>query len=190
MQEIKSRKGSAESDGLMITRLTFTAIVCAAAVCGQQVKAKLYGNAEGCFKTYDVAAGRFLTSRGLIEDPTINGIVKDAVAAEMNKLNIAQSDMRPELEVRFMGGNSAGLQVDSASMGHMMMWDIGGPQAVPGRTYKKSTLVIGVVDNKSNRTLWAARCTDNFGDPSKMRERIEKAIAKAFAKFPKKAACS
>jgi hypothetical protein len=174
----------------MVLRLIFAAIVCAAAVCSQDVKAKSYVNPEGCLKTYHLATGRILTSQGLIEDPTVNGIVKEAVAAQMNKLNIAQLDKGADLEVRFMGGNGAGLQVDSLSMGDMMMWDIGGPQAVPGRTYKKTTLVIGIVENKSNRTLWAARCTDKFGDPNKMRERIDKAIAKAFAKFPKKAACS
>jgi hypothetical protein len=88
-----------------------------------------------------------------------------------------------------MGGSGAGLQVDDLAVGDVAMWDIGGPQAVSGRTYKKSSLVIGAVDNRSKRTIWAARCSDKFGDPAHLQERIQKAVTKAFAKFPKKFAC-
>jgi hypothetical protein len=49
--------------------------------------------------------------------------------------------------------------------------------------------VIAVVDNKSNQTVCAARCTDKFGDPNHIQERIQKAVAKAFAKFPRKLGC-
>jgi uncharacterized protein DUF4136 len=89
-----------------------------------------------------------------------------------------------------MGGIGADLQVDDLMAGDWAIWNIGGPLAVPGRTYKKSTLVIGVLDAKSNSTLWAARCSDNFGDPNQLQARIQKALSKAFAKFPKKIACT
>jgi hypothetical protein len=69
------------------------------------------------------------------------------------------------------------------------MWNIGGTQPVSGRTYKTSALVIAAVERRSNRTIWAARCTDKFGDPAHLQERIQKAVAKAFAKFPKKLTC-
>jgi hypothetical protein len=165
------------------------ALLCAAGVYGQ-VKTKLYADPEGCVRTYHLDQGRVLTSRGLIEDPTVNAIMKDAVALQMNGLKIAEADKHADVEIRFMGGSGAGLQVDDLSAGDVAMWNIGGPQAVPGRTYKKSTLLIAVVDNRSNRTVWAARCSDKFGDPDRIRERIEKAVAKAFSKFPKKFACS
>jgi Domain of unknown function (DUF4136) len=173
----------------MTSRLMLGAFLCAVAAYGQ-VKAKLYGDPEGCVKTYHLATGRVLTSRGLIEDPTVNAIMKDAVSAQMNELRIAEAGKGAELEVRFMGGNSAGLQTDDLAVGDVAIWDIGGAPAVSGRTYKKSSLVIAVVDNKSNRTLWAARCGDKFGDPVHIQERIQKAVAKAFAKFPKKFACA
>jgi uncharacterized protein DUF4136 len=173
----------------MITRVIFGVVLCVAAACGE-VKAKLYTNPPGCFKTYHLATGRVLTTRGLIEDPTVNTIMKDAVSMEMKGLKIAEAPKSSaELEVRFMGGNTAGLQADDLTTGDVAMWDVGGPQAIEGRTYKKSNLVIVVVDNKSNRTLWAARCTDKFGDPNHVRERIQKAISKAFAKFPKSLGC-
>jgi hypothetical protein len=170
--------------GRIFTVLIFIIPACA------QVKTKLYQEPESCFRTYRLATGRVLTSQGLIEDPTVNAIMKTAVSAQMNGLKIAEANQNAELEVRFMGGNSAGLQVDDPSLGDIAMWDIGGPQAIPGRTYKKSSLVIAAVEKKSNRTVWAARCTDKFGDPSHMQERIQKAVTKAFAKFPKRLACS
>jgi hypothetical protein len=173
----------------MISRFILGFLLSAIAAYGQ-VKTKLYGDPEGCVKTYHLATGRVLTSRGLIEDPTVNAIMKDAVSAQMNELRIAGAGKGAELEIRFMGGNSAGLQTDDLAVGDVAMWDIGGAPAVAGRTYKKSSLVIAAVDNKSNRTLWAARCTDKFGDPAHIQERIQKAVAKAFSKFPKTFACA
>jgi len=154
-----------------------------------QVKTKLYSEPESCFKTYHLATGRVLTSKGLIEDPTVNAIMKDAVSAQMNELKIAEAGKSAEMEIRFMGGNSAGLQVDDLTVGDVAMWSIGAPQAVSARSYKKSNLVIVVVDSKSNRTVWAAQCIDKFGDPNHLQERIQKAVDKAFSKFPKKLAC-
>lgn len=155
-----------------------------------QVKTKVYGEPQACIRTYRMAAGRILTSRGLVEDPTVNKMVNDAVSVQMNALKIGPAGKDADLEIRFMGGNSAGLQSDDLTAGDMAVWDIGGPLASPGRTYKKSDLVIAAVDSRSNRTIWAARCTDKFGDPAHLEERIQKALAKAFAKFPKKLACS
>jgi hypothetical protein len=173
----------------VIPRLLALALACIPGICAD-VKTKVYTDPEGCFRTYRLAPGRVLTSRGLIEDPTVNAIVKEALSAQMNSLNIAEAEQGADVEFRFMGGSGAGLQVDAPSaVGDAMMWDIGGPQGVPGRTYKKSTLVIGVFDKRSNKTVWTATCTDKFGDPSKMRERIDKAIEKAFSKFPKTFAC-
>ena len=125
-----------------------------------------------------------------LEDPTVNAVMKDAVSRQMQTLHIAEAGESPDLEMRFIGGNGAGLQVDDPRVGNMAMWDIGGPQPVSGRTYKKTSLVIVVVDNRAKQTLWAARCTDKFGDPNRMQQRVDKAVAKAFSKFPKKFACS
>lgn len=175
---------------MMLLRGIGIAALCAAAMCGQKVKTKLYIHPKSCFRTYHLETGRILTSRGLLEDPTVNSIMKEAVSAEMIKLKIDDADKGAELKIRFMGGNSAGLQVDDSAIGDVAMWDIGGPQEVLGRTYKKSALVIAVVDSKSNDIVWAAKCVDKFGDPNRMKERIQKAVIKAFAAFPKKLGCS
>jgi hypothetical protein len=171
------------------SRLLFGSVLFAAIACGQ-VKTKQYTDPEGCFKSYTLATGRVLTPRGLVEDPTVNAIMKDAVSAQMNALKITEADKsQAQMEVRFLGGAGADLQVDSATMGDYITWNLGGPLSVPGRSYKKSHLVIGVFDLKSNQTIWSAQCTDKFGDPNEIRERLQKAVAKAFAKFPKKLVC-
>ncbi len=153
------------------------------------VKAKVYTDPEGCIRTYHLSPGRVLTSAGLIEDPTVNSIMKQAVSAQMSGMNIAEAESGADLDVRFMGGNGAGLQVDDVGIGDAAVWNVGGAPPVSSRTYKKSALVIAVVDNRSKRTVWAARCSDKFGDPNQLRERIDKAVAQAFQKFPKKFAC-
>ena len=68
-----------------------------------QVKTKLYVDPEGCIKSYSLAPGRVLTSRGLIEDPTVNAIMKDAVSAQMSGMKIAEADKDADVEIRFMG---------------------------------------------------------------------------------------
>jgi hypothetical protein len=173
-----------------LIRLTALAILCILAASAQKVKTKVYTNPSQCFKTYHLLTGSVLTSQGLVEDPTVNAIMKDAVGAQMNQLKIASADKDADLEIHFMGGSSAGLQVDDLTVGNVAMWNIGGPVAVSSRSYKNSALVIAVIDSKSKHTLWAAKCTDNFGDPNQIKERIEKSVSKAFAKFPKKLACS
>ncbi len=174
---------------MCVNKYIYIALACAAGAYGQ-VKTKVYADPASCIQTYRLETGRVLTSRGLVEDQTVNAIVKDAVSAQMKGLRIAEANSKPDLIVRFMGGSGAGLQVDDLAVGDVAIWDVGGPQAVSGKVYKKSTLVIAVVDNRSQRTLWAARCSDKFGDPQRIRERIEKAVAKAFAKFPRKFSCS
>src|SRR5438270_4547599 len=172
----------------MTSRRTLIVLLCVVPVCGE-VKTKQYAEPEGCIKTYRLAAGRVLTASGLVEDPTVNAIMKEAVSAQLNRFKITEAGKSAHVEIRFMGGSSAGLQVDDLSVGDVAMWNIGGAQAVPGHTYKKSNLVIGAFDNRSNRTIWAARCIDKFGDPEHMQERIQKAVSKAFGKFPNKMAC-
>ncbi|HEX4772583.1 MAG TPA: DUF4136 domain-containing protein [Bryobacteraceae bacterium] len=174
----------------MSFRLTVATIICLGAVCGQKVKTKVYTDPKECFKTYRLDTGSVLTSSGLVEDPTVNSIMKEAVGNEMNQLKIASAGKEADLEIHFMGGTSAGLQVDDLTVGNVAMWNIGGPLAVSSRSYKKSALVIAVVDAKTKHTVWAAQCTDNFGDPNKLKERIQNAVTKAFAKFPKNLACS
>lgn len=164
-------------------------VVLGAVALSAETKTKMYAEPDTCLKTYHLAAGRVLTSRGLIEDPTVNAIMKDAVALQMRRLNINEASGNPDAEIRFVGGSGAGLQVDDMAVGDVAMWNVGGTYAINGRTYKKSSLIMVVVESRSNRTLWAARCTDNFGDPDRIQERIEQAVAKAFSKFPKKLTC-
>lgn len=168
----------------------YSALAFAVLAAGAELKTKQYTQPQSCFKTYHLETGRVLTSRGLVEDPTVNGIMQEAVAAQMRRLNIREGGQSAEMVIRFMGGNGAGLQTDDLLAGDVAIWNIGGYPAVPGRTYKKSSLVMGVLDSKSKQTVWAARYSDNFGDPDKLKERIENAVTKAFGKFPKKLSCS
>src|SRR3954470_3497415 len=154
-----------------VFRVTIAASICVAAVCGQQVKTRLYSDSKECFNTYHVETGRILTSHGVVEDPTINAMVKEAVGTQMSALKIGGADDKSaDLVVRFTGGNGAGVQIDDFAMGTYAVWDLGGSVAVSSRTYKKTALVIVLVERKSNRAVWAALCVDKFGDPGRAKE--------------------
>jgi hypothetical protein len=150
-----------------------------------QVKTKLYVKEPGpCAQTYRLDKGRVLTSKGLIEDPTVNEIMERAIAKEMNGRRIRESAGKPDLIFRFMGGTGAGLQIDDPTAGDMMVWNIGGTFPTSSKYYKKSALFIAAVDGHNQQTIWAAKCSDKFGDPARLEERINKAVTSAFKKLP------
>ena len=96
------------------SRLLFGSVLLACIASGQ-VKTKLYTSPENCFKTYTLATGRVLTPRGLVEDPTVNAIMKDAVSAQMNTLKITATDKsQAQMEVPERGGGHPELGVIEA----------------------------------------------------------------------------
>jgi Domain of unknown function (DUF4136) len=156
----------------------------------QKVKTNTYEKEHTpCIKTFHMATGRVLTSRGLIEDPQVNQIMHRAVSAQMSAQRVAETKSNPDIEIRFIGGASADIQTEYHPGNDYAVWNIGGYPYVAGRTYKKSVLGIAAVDAKSNKTIWSAQCVDNFGDPKRIEERINNAVAKAFSKFPKSLFC-
>ena len=170
----------------LIAGLLFAAI----SLNAQKVKTTLYEKKNSpCLRTYRIGVGRVLTPRGLIEDPTINGIVDRAVGAQMTDRHITQTAANPDMVIRFMGGISMGLTSGDNLTGMYAAWDIYGSPANTGRVYQKNYLGIAVVNAKTNEPIWSAECVDNFADPQHMEERINGAITKAFAKFPKFLVC-
>ena len=103
----------------MVFRVTFAAFICVAAIYGQQVKTRLYSDSKECFNTYHLETGRILTSHGVVEDPTINAMMKDAVATQMSALKIGGADNNADLVVRFTGGNGAGCANRRFCAGHL-----------------------------------------------------------------------
>jgi hypothetical protein len=121
----------------MISRFTFGVLLWVGTACGE-VKTKQYTDSEGCIGTYRLATGRVLTSRGLVEDPTVNAIMNEAVSAQMNPLKISEAANGADLEIRFMGGNSAGLQVHDLAIGDVAMWDVGSSQPISDGPTKRA----------------------------------------------------
>jgi hypothetical protein len=155
------------------------------------VKTKLYVKDSGrCAHTYYVERGRILTRKGLVEDPHVTDLVRHAIGNQMNARDIRESAATPDLIFRFMGGNSTGLQIDDPTVGNVMVWDLGGNFSSSSHTYKKTTLFVVAVDGRTQQTIWSASCSDKFGDPKRVEERIKKAVEGAFKKFPKFISCS
>ena len=157
---------------------------------GESVKTKWYtkGNPT-CYKTFHLSKGRVLTSQGLTEDPHVNEVMNQALTTALTSRNMEFGGDKAQLDVRFMGGTGADVQVEDVTVGDYAVWAINGPLATTGRAYKKSVLGIAVVDSTAKQTVWAAKVTDNFGDPNKLDERIKNAVAKAFDKFPAELSC-
>ena len=61
-----------------------------------------------------------------------------------------------------------------------------GWETVMVRNYVEGTLVIDIVDGKTNELAWRAYCKGVVNNPSKRDKVINKALKKAFKKFPPK----
>jgi Domain of unknown function (DUF4136) len=154
---------------------------------GQKVEAKQFQAIPAGLSTYHWHKGWVLTSKGQVEDQSLDAMVHKAVAQEMSLRGFTESTGKDGLELSYMGGISAGIRTDSIWVGDYMTWATGDVSIhVDGRTYKKSSLIITVVDPVPNKAVWAARATDNFGQPSDLEQRVDRAVAKSFDKFPVK----
>ncbi len=153
---------------------------------GQTVKAKTYESIPAGTTTYHWRPGRVLTDKGLNDNPMVDAIVRKAVEQQMNSRGFTEVTGTGGLEVSYMGGVSTALQIDDPTLGDYMTLNIGGSFGVQGYTYKKSGLVITVVDRVTGKAAWAALATDNFGQVSQLEQRIDKAVTKSFDKFPVK----
>lgn len=157
----------------------------------QKVETRAFQDIPKGTSTFHWHKGFVLTKAGQTEDPAVDTMVHNAVAKEMTARGFTESTGKDGLELSYMGGISADIRTDSIFMGDYMVWGtaggttyVDGQVYASGRTYKKSSLIITVVDPVPNKAVWAARATDNFGNPSELEQRINKAVAKSFDKFP------
>lgn len=163
--------------------VSFLILVPSAAI-AQKVETRSFEKIPEGLSTFHWHKGWVLTKAGQVDDPAFEAMIHKAVAQEMIAHGFAESTGKDGLELSYMGGISAGVRTDSLWVGDYMVWATGGNVAVDGRTYKKSSLIITVVDPVPNKAVWAARATDNFGQVSDLQERVDRAVKKAFDKFP------
>ena len=139
------------------------------------------------YETYHWSPIRILTKQGLKEnDDVVAPEIRRAVNRELQKKGYKEVASGGQLEIRCMGLNEASNQVEGFLVG--MGWDVGWgwaptTQVVVNRVNREGTLVIGLVDPKSNKPAWSGFASEAL-HPEAIAKTVDKAAAKLFKKLP------
>ena len=131
----------------------------------------------------------------LEQDPTLlrsvgAELVRMAVSDELIKRGYEPTEEEfADFYVTFFGGRKQKQEVTAISSGGWYGWGPywhNGWTTVMVKDYIEGTLVLDFVDAKSKQLVWRAYCQGAIRNPSKRDKVINKAVNKAFAKFPPK----
>jgi hypothetical protein len=128
------------------------------------------------------------TDPRLQRNPLFQDHVQGAIERQMAKRGFARAEVgsEPDVRVHFHAVIERRLDVNGLDYGrgYCVTNDCGG--AV--RDYEAGTLVVDVVDARTNRLVWRGWAQDSMGDaldnPDRLTNGIEKAVARILAQLP------
>jgi hypothetical protein len=147
----------------------------------------------GKYKTYQLQAARGLKTNQPRDD-AITRRIAESIRRVLNERGGRESTVSPDVHIAFSVGNETSTWVDRFSS-----------SAPSGRDYmigevfrrtpemgvdQKGILIIEVLDAHSERLVWRAYCSAKVTDLQKINEVIDKAVKKAFSKYPPKGSSS
>jgi hypothetical protein len=143
------------------------------------------------YKTFTVSPPRLATRQGVIEnDDTIIPALRAAAARHMSAKGFTEVPSGGDITVQVGGIGSGTLTVDAL----LMTWGVDfyygyyGPTSYTPiqRFNKEGTVVIGLVDTKTKKGLWAGFATEGLGGRGGIEKTVNDATTRIFKKFPPK----
>jgi hypothetical protein len=143
------------------------------------------------YKTYQWLPPRILTKTGVVEnEPTVSPVIEKAIKEQLAKVGLTEvqqgadvqiatgalTESVPQLEAVFFGSLDPGLGTTWGSE----------PIATMGRYNKQGSLVLNMIDTRTNKSAWVAIATKALGKPSQNEKQVQKAAAEIFKKYPLK----
>lgn len=125
----------------------------------------------------------------LDQDPAFNDWVQGAVEIGLARrgLVLAASGAEPDLRIHYHANISERINVNTADQSFGFC-DGEGCEP-PVTSYEAGTLVIDVVDARTNRVIWRGWAQDSIADeledPDKMEETIQEAVTRMLARLPR-----
>jgi len=132
------------------------------------------------YRTFAIRGGQIHSRQPSLD----NDLVRQRVEAEIRRRLIEKglSEAKPaDLNVRYSRGSANRREVETYPGG----WRGLGTRRVAVR-YTEGTLVIDLRDAAARALVWRAIAVEEKHDPSKIQERLEPMIHKAFQKYPPK----
>jgi hypothetical protein len=180
-----------EIKALMVSLVGVVGLLVSA--CGPTLQVKTDYDRQATFSQYRsfrIDEGQFI-EKGV---PTQNTIVKDRIQAALHNQLSAQgltpAGEAADLAVRYAAGARTVKELESVGYGYpMAVGPYWGPY--PGdfwvNEYPEGTLVVDLIDTRSNKLVWRAYVKSE-GSGMSDQKFINKAVAKAFENFPPRAA--
>jgi Domain of unknown function (DUF4136) len=152
-------------------------------------KVKVLVDAKGDlsqYRTYQWLPPRVLKKTGLEEnDDVVAPVIKVAVNKELAKLGLKEVPENADIQISAWAFREASPQIEAYVYGSYDDWYFGGTPATLGRYNHSGTLVIGLIDPKTKKSVWGAASTGSFEKPSQLESRVNKAASEIFGKYPR-----
>ncbi|MDJ0840873.1 MAG: DUF4136 domain-containing protein [Acidobacteriota bacterium] len=141
-------------------------------------------------KTFDWLTPRGGRDNPMDKNPIIAKKVKDAIAAELGAKGFTMDETNPDFHVIFFGSTRDKVDVQTWNSSYYgwgyrgWAYGWGGPDVTVSE-YKEGTLVIDVVNAKSNELVWRGYGTGRIKKTDRnVDERVRRAVVSILKKFP------
>ena len=138
------------------------------------------------YKTYQLLPPRLLTATGVIEnDPDIGPLIATALRKQLSGKGLTEQSTGADLQVA-AGGLAVSIpQVEAVifNMANDASWGTS-PLVTIGRYNKEGTLIVNLIDPRTNKSVWLGISKRALGKPSTRKKDIDKAAEAMFKKYP------
>ena len=136
------------------------------------------------YKTYKLLPVRVLTGNGVIEnEPGVSPFIIAALKKQLAQKGLSESETA-DLEVS-AGGLAVSIpQIEGFLFSPLdtVTWD--SQITTIGRYNKEGTLIVNLIDARTNKSVWLGVAKRALGRPSKLNKDIDKAAEAMFKKYP------
>jgi len=143
------------------------------------------------YRTYQWLPTRVLTKSGIVEnEPTVSPIIEAAVKQELAKIGLTEVSQGADVQISTGALTESIPQLEAVFYGPIIpgpatTWG-STPTATLSRYIKQGSLLLNMIDVRTNRSAWMAIATKTLGKPSQNEKAIHKAAAEMFKKYPQK----
>jgi len=144
------------------------------------------------YKTYQWQPPKGLTKKGIVEgDDVVSPMIAKSVKAQLAKKGLIEVDKGADLSVVTLALSESVPQIEALIFTPYTGSDLGTywgtePIATIGRYNRQGSLVVNLIDERTNKSVWTGMATRALGKPSQLDRDIDKAAKDLFKKYPAK----
>lgn len=159
-------------------------LLLAASAFSQTVKTDFDPNADFTkYRTYAWKGAAPASETPANNNTLVDERVHNAVNGQLAMKGMSEDPQNPDFFVTFFVGQRERTEIDTFGYASAPRWRAGWGDVMV-RNHREGTLVIDIIDAKTGRLAWRAYCTDTVTDPKHLEKQINKAVEKAFKKYP------